>query len=151
MEFDISSLRRDAEKIEDPALREETLRDISNLQHAEFDLQRRLDEINREHRIKHRAYKPQTRFRLALSAILFLLGSIAMAVMLSEALATGNYVLSRSRHIITVGANPVAYWLYVGGLTFGIISFMFALLFCVLAFLRYPQPPFRWKSDKHKS
>ena len=151
MDIDISALRRDAEKIEDPALREEALRDLSDLQHAEFDLQRRLDEINRQHLNKNRAYKPQTKLRLALSAILFSLGSIAMAVMLSEALVTGSYVLSRSRHIITLGTNPVAYWLYVGGLTAGIVLLLIAVFFCVLAFFRYPQPPFKWMSGKHQS
>lgn len=151
MEIDISSLRRDAEKIEDAALRQEALLDLAKLDNAEFDLQRRLDDINREHWDKHHAYKPQSKARLILLSVFGLLGGFFGIDKVRETLESGSLTLSRSHYILTSDANPIAYWLYVSVFIVGFSALLFGSLFCVIALLRYPHPPFKWMSLKHKS
>ena len=151
MEIDISALRGDAEEIEDPAQREEALRDLDDLENAEFDLQCRLDEINREHWDKHHAYKPQSKVRLILLSVFGLLRGIVGFGKVSEILESGSLTLSKSQYILTPDAYPVAYWLYLSAYIVGFTALLFGSLFCIMALQRYPHPPFKWMSRKRMS
>jgi len=146
MKIDVRTLRRDAEKIEDSTQRQEALGDLASLENAEFNLQRRLAEINRMHWEKHHAYKPQSKFKLASFASLFLLGSIAGIVVIFDILVTGSHTLSKSQRIVSMDENPIAYWLPTGFLVLGILAALFMTLFFVRALIKYPQPPFGWMS-----
>lgn len=151
MRIDVSSLRREAEEIEDAAKREEALRDLDDLENADFDLQRRLDEINRENWEKHHAYKPQSRVRLMLLSVAGLLGIFFGFGMVRQIIESGRLTLSRSQHILTADANPVAYWLYLSIYIVGIAVVLFGTWFCIMALVRYPHPPFKWMSRKRVS
>ena len=148
MKIDVGSLRSDAEKIEDPARREEALCDLRELESLELDTQRQIDEINREFKEKQAIYKPQSKIRLTLFTILSLLASAFAIVSLRDILATGSYAFNRTHHTITVGANPIAYWIYVGVFILFVFLFIFSTLVFVLALLKYPHPPFNWMPKK---
>ena len=136
MKIDVSSMRSDAERIEDPAQREEAFRDLSELENLDLSARRRIDGINREFREKQSAHKPQSKTRLTLFTLLSLLASVFSIVQLLDILATGRYTLNRTHYIITADANPIAYWMYVGVFILVFFLFMLAALTFVLALLR---------------
>jgi len=148
MNIDVNSMRSEAKKIKDAASREDALRGLRELENLELDTQRRRDEINREFREKQSVYKPQSKIRLTLLTTLSLLASVFGVFELLEILATGSYTFSRTQHIITVDANPMAYWIYFAIFAVAVFFFLLATLVLVLSLLRHPHPPFNGLSKK---
>ena len=146
--MNVRSLRRDAEEIEDPVQRQEALSDLARLENADSELQSRLAQIECEVWEKHHAYKPLSKFRLALLALSSGLGSIWGFGMLFDILQSGSLSPPKSDRIIEAATDPIAYSLWLGFHTLGEAIFIFATLFCVLALVKYPHPPFKWMSRK---
>jgi len=151
MKGDIASLRNQANKIDDIEQRGEVLRDLAELEKADFDLQRRLAEIDCEHWKKWRAYKPPSRLRLLFFAVSSALLSILSFFFLIDVLESGTLSPPKSGRIITVAASPTEYWLYLGLYVLGEVMFVLGAIGCVVALVKYPHPPFKWMSRKPAS
>ena len=149
--MNVRSPRRVAEEIEDPVQRQEALSDLARLENAESELQSRLAEIECDAWEKHYAYKPLPKFRLTLFALSGGLGSIWGFGMLLDILESGSLIPPKSDRIIEVATNPIAYTLWLGFHALGEAIFVFATLFCVLALVKYPHPPFKWMLRKPAS
>ena len=146
MRPELEALRKDTEDLPDGPDKTEALAALAELQRAaeEIDQHERFLEEEKA-RIPAgplpRSYVAAPKSKLVLLSVLTALAAPALSFMAFEMIDAGRVV--DDGIVYTITANPVLFWWKVAPFALGALFFAFGAVFCVMALVRYPEPPLR--------